>query len=168
MPRRTSSMICVFPSLEHSTGCVRNPQTILGLLCVPPCWHQKVRSLSAVCRTLPVNCPNVERHRIRCPTRHGRNIRIFLQKIAAPVAFWNYIFSSILIAKRIPFKIQYRVAAPSAASHLNLHIRSDCSSAISRNPHTSRGYRTVPPSQARSSPWTDHSSRLQYRPVFSP
>jgi len=168
MPRRTSSMICVFPSLEHSTGGVRNPQTILGLLCVPPCWHQKVRSLSAVCRTLPVNCPNVERHRIRCPTRHGRNIRIFLQKLAAPVAFWNYIFSSILIAKRIPFKIQYRVAAPSAASHLNLHIRSDCSSAISRNPHTSHGYHTVPPSQARSLPWTDHSSRLQYRPVFSP
>ena len=113
-------------------------------------------------------CPNVERHRIRCPTRHGRNIRIFLQKLAAPVAFWNYIFSSILIAKRIPFKIQYRVAAPSAASHLNLHIRSDCSSAISRNPHTSHGYHTVPPSQARSLPWTDHSSRLQYRPVFSP
>ena len=28
-------MICVFPSLEHSTGGVRNPQTILGLLCVP-------------------------------------------------------------------------------------------------------------------------------------
>ena len=66
------------------------------------------------------------------------------------------------------YPIQYRVAAPSAASHLNLHIRSDCSSAISRNPHTSHGYHTVPPSQARSLPWTDHSSRLQYRPVFSP
>ena len=133
-----------------------------------PSWHQKVHSLSADLPDTPCDCPNVERHRIRCPTRHGRNIRIFLQKIAAPVAFWNFIFSSILIIKRIPFKIQYRVTAPSAASRLNLHIRSDCSSAISRNPHTSRGYRTVPPSQVLFSPWTDHSNRLQYRPVFSP
>ena len=93
MPRRTSSMICVFPSLEHSTGGVRNPQTILGLLCVPPCWHQKVRSLSAVCRTLPVNCPNVERHRIRCPTWHGRNTRILLQRIVAAGCIWNLSFS---------------------------------------------------------------------------
>ena len=130
--------------------------------------HTKVLKLSADLPDTPCDCPNVERHRIRCPMRHGRNIRIFLQKLAAPVAFWNYIFSSILITKRIPFKIQYRVAAPSTASHLNLHIRSDCSSAISRNPHTSHGYHTVPPSQARSLPWTDHSSRLQYRPVFSP
>ena len=29
-----SSMIRVFPSLEHSTEGVRKPQTILGLLCV--------------------------------------------------------------------------------------------------------------------------------------
>ena len=93
MPRRTSSMICVFPSLEHSTGCVRNPQTILGLLCVPPCWHQKVRSLSAVCRTLPVNCPNAERHRIRCSMRHGRNTRILLQRIAVAGCIWNLLFS---------------------------------------------------------------------------
>ena len=35
-------------------------------------------------RTHLVESPNMERHRIRCPTRHGRNIRIFLQRIAAP------------------------------------------------------------------------------------
>ena len=35
MPRRTSLIICVFPSLEHSTWCVHKLQTILGLLCVP-------------------------------------------------------------------------------------------------------------------------------------
>ena len=37
-----------------------------------------------ICRTHLVESPNMERHRIRCPTRHGRNIRIFLQRIAAP------------------------------------------------------------------------------------
>jgi len=30
-----SVMIHVFPSFEHSTECVRNPQTILGFSCVP-------------------------------------------------------------------------------------------------------------------------------------
>ena len=30
-----SSMIRVFPSLEHSAGHVRIPQTILGFSCVP-------------------------------------------------------------------------------------------------------------------------------------
>ena len=34
MPLLTSSMIHVFPSLEHSAEGVRNLQTILGLLCV--------------------------------------------------------------------------------------------------------------------------------------
>ena len=33
MPRPTSWMSCVFPSLEHSTRRVRNLQTILGLTC---------------------------------------------------------------------------------------------------------------------------------------
>ena len=55
--------------------------------------------------TFHVVCPNVERHRTRCPTRHGRNPRILLQRIAAPVAFWNFIFSDILIIKHIPFQI---------------------------------------------------------------
>ena len=42
-------------------------------------------------RTHLVECPNMERHRIRCPTRHGRNIRIFLQRIAASGCIWNAI-----------------------------------------------------------------------------
>ena len=33
MPRLVSPMIRVFPSFEHSAESVRNPQTILGLLC---------------------------------------------------------------------------------------------------------------------------------------
>ena len=33
--------------------------------------------------TLHVVCPNLKRHRIRCPTRLGRNTRILLQRIAA-------------------------------------------------------------------------------------
>ena len=57
------------------------------------------------CRTHPGDCPNAERHRTRCPTRHGRNPRILLQRIAAPVAFWNFIFSDILIIKHVPFQI---------------------------------------------------------------
>ena len=56
-------------------------------------------------RTHPRSAPNLERHRTRCPTRHGRNPRILLQRIAAPVAFWNFIFSDILIIKHIPFQI---------------------------------------------------------------
>ena len=32
----------------------------------------------------------------------------FPPKLAAPVAFWNYIFSSILITKRIPFNIVWQ------------------------------------------------------------
>ena len=157
MPRRTSRMICVFPSLEHSTRCVRNSQTILGLLCVPlrgtqttdgempslcQTKHNRAKPMSElasalfsiadgsefrfarfyiVCEAVPLgapesplnvcgfaghtpgDCPNVERHRIRCPTRQGRNIRIFLKRIVAPVAFWNFIFSNILIIKHIPF-----------------------------------------------------------------
>ena len=43
--------------------------------------------------TLPVNCPNVERHRIRCPTWHGRNTRILLQRIVAAGCIWNLSFS---------------------------------------------------------------------------
>ena len=43
--------------------------------------------------TLPGDCPNVERHRIRCPTRHGRNTRILLQRIAAAGCIWNLSFS---------------------------------------------------------------------------
>ena len=42
-------------------------------------------------RTHLVESPNMERHRIRCPTRHGRNIRIFLQRIAASGCIWNAI-----------------------------------------------------------------------------
>ena len=34
-----------------------------------------------------------------------RNPRILLQRIAAPVAFWNFIFSDILIIKHVPFQI---------------------------------------------------------------
>ena len=33
IPRLVSPMIRVFPSFEHSAESVRNPQTILGLLC---------------------------------------------------------------------------------------------------------------------------------------
>ena len=44
-------------------------------------------------RTHLVESPNMERHRIRCPTRHGRNIRIFLQRIAASGCIWNLSFS---------------------------------------------------------------------------
>ena len=42
-------------------------------------------------RTHLVESPNMERHRIRCPPRHGRNIRIFLQRIAASGCIWNAI-----------------------------------------------------------------------------
>ena len=38
-------------------------------------------------------CPNVERHRIRCPTWHGRNTRILLQRIVAAGCIWNLSFS---------------------------------------------------------------------------
>ena len=34
-----------------------------------------------------------------------RNPRILLQRIAAPVAFWNFIFSDILIIKHVLFQI---------------------------------------------------------------
>ncbi len=83
MPRRTSLIICVFPSLEHSTWCVRKPQTILGLLCVPLVGTRKSAHCLWLCRTHPGDCSNVERHRTRCSTRHGRNPRILLQRIAA-------------------------------------------------------------------------------------
>ena len=46
----------------------------------------------------------------------------------------------------------------------NLHIRLDCSSAISRNLHTSRGCRILLPSQAHALPWMDRSNRLQCHP----
>ena len=39
-------MICVFPSFEHSAGCVRNLQTILGFSCVP-CGHQTTGGINA-------------------------------------------------------------------------------------------------------------------------
>ena len=73
-------------------GCPQSADNLRTFVCAP-CWHQKVRSLSAVCRTLPVNCPNAERHRIRCSMRHGRNTRILLQRIAVAGCIWNLLFS---------------------------------------------------------------------------
>ena len=41
-------MICVFPSFEHSAGCVRNLQTILGFSCVPCVTRESAHCLRFV------------------------------------------------------------------------------------------------------------------------
>ncbi len=41
-------MICVFPSFEHSAGCVRNLQTILGFSCVPSGTRESAHCLRVV------------------------------------------------------------------------------------------------------------------------
>lgn len=49
---------------------------------------------------------------------------------------------------------------------INLHIRLDCSSAISMHLHTFRGYHTVLSNQVHALLLQDHSSMLRCRPVF--
>ena len=148
MPRRTSWMICVFPSFGHSTRCVRNPQTILGLLCVPLVGTNeqnitaRSRCLSChlpyfsiadgsefrftrfyiVCEAVPLGAP--ESPLIVCGfaghtlwkvqtwkdtefdvQRGMEEIFGFSSKELPPlVAFWNFIFSNILIIKRITLR----------------------------------------------------------------
>ena len=146
-------MIRILENIKFQNA-TRGGNSLEGILCL------SMFGLSTRC------VRNLEKHRSsRMFDAAWLEIPDFTIRIAVPGCIWNAIVS---FSYHKTYPIQYREAAPSAASHLNLHIRSDCSSAISRNPHTSRGYHTVPPSQARSLPWTDHSSRLQYRPVFSP
>ena len=116
MPLLTSPTIRVFPSLKHSTDCVRKPADNFRLCVCPfmatseqnitarsrclnchlpifliadgnefrfarfyivceevPLGHQKVRSLSAVCRTHSVSVQTWQRHGMGCQPRHGRN-----------------------------------------------------------------------------------------------
>ena len=158
MPRRTSWRICVFPSFGHSTRCVRNPQTILGLLCVPlrgtqttdgempslcQTKHNRAKPMSErpsalfsiadgsefrfarfyiVCEAVPLGAP--ESPLIVCGfaghtlwkvqtwkdtefdvQRGMEEIFGFSSKELLPlVAFWNFIFSNILVIKRIPVR----------------------------------------------------------------
>ena len=81
MPQLASVMIHVFPSLEHSTDCVRKPADNFRTFVCVPYWHQKVRSLSAACRTHSVSVQTWPRHGMGCQPRHGRNTRILLQRI---------------------------------------------------------------------------------------
>ena len=72
-PVTASAMIRVFPSLEHSTDCVRKPADNFRTFVCP--------LLSVACRTHSGRVQTWKRHGIRCSHPAGRNTHIFLQRM---------------------------------------------------------------------------------------
>ena len=116
MPRRTSLIICVFPSLDSPRGVSANHRQFKDFCACP---FVAPESPLIVCGFAGHTTGTVQTWKDTEPDarRSTEEILGFCFKELPPlVAFWNFIFSNILIMKRIPFIVQ----CTRATVHFNL------------------------------------------------
>ena len=123
MPQLASVMIRVFPSLEHSTDCVRKPADNFRTFVCVPYWHQKVRPLSAGLSDTLRECSNVEETQNGMPATAWKKYMNFASKNLPPSVYsGTFLFSDISVILLIRAKHAVLSATVLFFQELNLPL----------------------------------------------